>query len=43
MNERYLFKAKQIDNGKWEIGSLIALPTGELKELAIKILNKKSK
>lgn len=29
MNERYLFKAKRIDNGKWEIGSLIALPTGE--------------
>lgn len=29
MKERYLFKAKRIDNGKWEIGSLIALPTGE--------------
>lgn len=29
MNERYLFKAKRIDNGEWEIGSLIALPTGE--------------
>ena len=29
MEDRYLFKAKQIDNGEWEIGSLIALPTGE--------------
>lgn len=29
MNDRYLFKAKRIDNGEWEIGSLIALPTGE--------------
>lgn len=29
MNERYLSKAKRIDNGWWEIGSLIALPTGE--------------
>lgn len=29
MKERYLFKAKRIDNGEWEIGSLIALPTGE--------------
>lgn len=29
MDERYLFKAKRIDNGEWEIGSLIALPTGE--------------
>nr|DAR82844.1 MAG TPA: YopX protein [Caudoviricetes sp.] len=29
MNERYLSKAKRIDNGEWEIGSLIALPTGE--------------
>lgn len=29
MEERYLFKAKRIDNGEWEIGSLIALPTGE--------------
>ena len=24
-----LFKAKRVDNGEWEIGSLIALPTGE--------------
>ena len=29
MNDRYLFRAKRIDNGEWEIGSLIALPTGE--------------
>lgn len=29
MNDRYLSKAKRIDNGEWEIGSLIALPTGE--------------
>lgn len=29
MNDRYLFKAKRLDNGEWEIGSLIALPTGE--------------
>lgn len=29
MNERYLSKAKRIDNGEWEIGSLIALTTGE--------------
>lgn len=29
MNDRYLFKAKRVDNGEWEIGSLIALPTGE--------------
>ena len=29
MKDRYLFKAKRIDDGEWEIGSLIALPTGE--------------
>lgn len=29
MNDRYLFKEKRLDNGEWEIGSLIALPTGE--------------
>ena len=29
MKDRYLYKAKRIDNGEWEIGSLIALPTGE--------------
>lgn len=29
MEDRYLFKAKRIDNGKWEIGSLIILPNGE--------------
>lgn len=29
MENRYLFKAKRVDNGEWEIGSLIALPTGE--------------
>lgn len=29
MKDRYLSKAKRIDNREWEIGSLIALPTGE--------------
>ena len=29
MNDRYLFRAKRIDNGEWEIGSLICLPNGE--------------
>ena len=29
MKDRYLFKAKRIEDGEWEIGSLIALPTGE--------------
>lgn len=29
MKDRYLFKAKRIDNGEWEIGSLIILPNGE--------------
>ena len=29
MEDRYLFKGKRLDNGEWEIGSLIALPTGE--------------
>ena len=29
MEDRYLFKAKRLNNGEWEIGSLIALPTGE--------------
>lgn len=29
MEDRYLFKAKRVDNREWEIGSLIALPTGE--------------
>lgn len=29
MENRYLFKAKRVDNGEWEVGSLIALPTGE--------------
>lgn len=29
MEDRDLFKAKRIDNREWEIGSLIALPTGE--------------
>ena len=29
MEDRYLFKAKRVDNGEWEVGSLIALPTGE--------------
>lgn len=29
MEDRYLFKAKRLDNGEWEIGSLIILPNGE--------------
>lgn len=29
MEDRYLFKAKRLNNGEWVIGSLIALPTGE--------------
>lgn len=29
MSDRYLFKAKRVNNGEREIGSLIALPTGE--------------
>lgn len=36
--DRYLFKAKRIDNGEWEIGSLIALPTGEY-EIGNKCIN----
>ena len=29
MEDRYLYKAKRLDNGEWVVGSLIALPTGE--------------
>lgn len=29
MEERYLFKAKRIDNEEWVIGNLIASPTGD--------------
>lgn len=29
MEDRYLFKAKRLNNREWVIGSLIALPTGE--------------
>lgn len=29
MNDRYLYRAKRIDNVEWEIGSLICLPDGE--------------
>lgn len=29
MENRYLFKAKRVDNGEWEIGSLIILPNGK--------------
>lgn len=29
MEDRYLFKAKRLDNGEWEIGSLIILPNGK--------------
>ncbi len=29
MEDRYLYKAKRIDNGEWEIGSLAVLPNGD--------------
>lgn len=29
MENRYLFKAQRVDNGEWEIGSLIILPNGK--------------
>ena len=29
MEDRYLFKAKRVDNGEWEIGNLIILPNGK--------------
>ena len=29
MENRYLFKAKRLDNGEWEIGSLTILPNGK--------------
>ena len=38
MNDRYLFRAKRIDNGEWEIGSLICLPNREY-EIANKCTN----
>jgi uncharacterized phage protein (TIGR01671 family) len=38
MESRYLFRAKRIDTGKWEIGSLIALPNGKF-EIANKCEN----
>ena len=38
MNERYLFRAKRIDSGEWEIGSLICLPNWEY-EIANKCTN----
>ena len=31
MENRYYFRAKRIDNGEWEIGSLIALPDGKFE------------
>lgn len=30
-NDRYLFKAKRIDNGEWEIGHLMIYPNGETR------------
>ena len=38
MKNRYLYRAKRIDNGEWEIGSLIALPDGKF-EIANKCEN----
>lgn len=38
MESRYLYRAKRIDNGEWEIGSLIALPDGKF-EIANKCEN----
>lgn len=29
MEDRYLFRGKRLDNGEWEIGSLIILPNGK--------------
>ena len=29
MEDRYLYKAKRVDNGEWEIGNLIILPNGK--------------
>ena len=28
MEDRYLFKAKRVDNGEWVVGSLISMPYG---------------
>ena len=38
MQERYLYRGKRTDNGKWETGSLIALPDGKF-EIANKCEN----
>ena len=38
MQNRYLFRGKRIDNGIWEIGSIIALPDGKF-EIANKCEN----
>ena len=38
MENRYLYRGKRIDNGEWEIGSLIALPDGKF-EIANKCEN----
>ena len=38
MNDRYLYRAKRMDNGEWEIGNLIYLPNGEY-EIANKCTN----
>lgn len=38
MNREILFKAKRIDNGEWEIGSLILLPNGDC-EIANRCIN----
>lgn len=29
MEDRHLYRAKRLDNGEWEIGSLIVLPNGD--------------
>lgn len=29
MEDRYLFRAKRVDNGQWEVGSLVILPSGK--------------
>lgn len=31
MKDRYLFKAKRVDNGEWEIGYLCIYPNGETR------------
>lgn len=38
MENRYLYRGKRVDNGEWEIGSLVVLPDGKF-EIANKCEN----